>query len=168
MRGRLIQKFLVDIRRLDPAATEAVPGGGFNEVLGETIVVDDGSQLGTTSRRESQLLLTCQLNRDPRIGIDRMTRGGHQEDSKLEVVLYMPELENGGHLQANGKPDIHPGDRIEALMDRNGTVLIRFDGPHGMYVKNSEPAGYGLAAFGTAKINLWVLTCMPEEKGVTV
>lgn len=163
MRGRLIQKFLVDIRRLDPAATDAVVGGGFNDLLGEPVLVDDGSQLGSSSRREfSQLLLHCQLNRDPRIGVDMMTRGGHQEQSHLEIVLAMEELENGGYLAADGKANIHPGDRIASIMDVNGNVIIEYADPQAMYVKNSGPAGYGLDAFGTPKINLWVLTCLPD------
>lgn len=169
MRGTLIQKFLVDLRRLDPAATDAVPGGGYNDLLNEPIMVDDGTQLGASSRRElPQLLLQCQLNRDPRMGIDIMTRGGHQEDTKLEIVLFMEDLENEGHLTADGKANIHPGDRVASILDINGNMVIQYEEPQAMYIKNSGPAGYGLDAFGTPKVNLWVLTCMPDIEGETL
>lgn len=168
MRGRLIQRFWCVLRRLDTQATSTVPSGGYDSEFGEPVMVDDGTQLGSSSRREEAAIrLQCQLNRDPRLGIDIMTRGGHQEDSKLEIVLFMEELETGGYLQSDGKPDIHAGDRIEAIEDLAGNTVVTFDEPPGMFVKNGEFAGYGLNMFGVPKINLFVLTCMPEEKGAT-
>lgn len=167
MRGRLIHKFVCVLRRLDPVATAAVVGGGFDPMFGEPIPVDDGTQLGAPSRREQAAIrLQCQLNRDPNLGVDMMTRGGHKEDTDLEIILHMPDLENGGYLDANNKPDIHAGDRIEAIEDVNGGVVVTFANPPGMFVKNAELQGYGLAAFGVPKINLVALTCHPEEKGM--
>lgn len=167
MRGRLIQRFVCVLRRLDTTATSTVPGGGYDPEFGEPINVDDGSQLGAASRREQAAIrLQCQLNRDPRLGVDMMTRGGHKEQSKLEIVLFMEELENGGYLKSSGEPDINAGDRIEAIETIHGANVITFVQPPGMFVKNGELAGYGLNMLGTPKINLFILTCMPEEKGM--
>lgn len=166
MRGRLIQKMVCVLRRLDPAATAAVPGGGYDPVFGEPIPVHDGTQLGSPSRREEAALrLLCQLDRDPRLGVDLMTRGGHQEQDTLVIVLFMEQLENMGLLGADGKPEIQSGDRIEAIEDRNGNPLVTFPDPPGMYVHEAALQGYGLAAFKTPKINLFTLTCRPEMKG---
>ena len=166
MRGRIIQKFVCVLRRLDPAATAAVPGGGFDPVFNEVIPVDDGTQLGSPSRREQAALrLTCQLDRDPRLGMDLLTRGGHQDSSTLVIVLFMQELENMGLLGADGKPEIQSGDRVEEIQDRHGNTMLAFPEPPGMFVHEAAPQGYGLAAFSVPKINLFTLTCRPEEKG---
>jgi len=49
MRGRLINKFLVTITRLDESATGAVVGGGWDDDFQEQIPVDDGTQEGSDS-----------------------------------------------------------------------------------------------------------------------
>jgi hypothetical protein len=168
MRGRLIQRLVCVLRRLDPAATAAVGGGGYDPLFREAVPVDDGTQLGATSRREEAAIrLQCQLNRDRKLAADMMTRGGHQKLADLIIVLFMEDLENASMVDAGGNVQIFPGDRIEKIEDLNGNAKMTFDNPPGMYVLGGSigPAGYGLAAFGTPQVNLYVLACSPEELG---
>jgi len=166
MRGRLIQRFVVVLYRLDPVATAAVVGGGYDPEFGEPRRVNNVTQLGAASRRElAALRLPCQMDRTPDFDSDTMTRGGHMKIGKIEIILHMPDLESAGLLDSEGQPKLYSGDRVGGIEDRNGAVVWTFANPPGMFVEETEPQGYGLAAFGVPKFNLFVLKCQSEQHG---
>jgi len=47
-RGRLINKFVAVIYRLDTVASAAVVGGGYDDEFDELIPTDDGTQTGAS------------------------------------------------------------------------------------------------------------------------
>lgn len=168
MRGRLIQRFKVDIARLDEAATAAVVGGGYDEDFKEPVPVDDGTQLGADSRRYHDVVtLTCQLDRDERWGDQRSTRGGNNVQADLVLVLHRGELERMGLIDANGAHVFRKGDKIIQLRTLKGAVQRNFDDPPGMFVESWDLAGHGLEAFGTPQQNLIYMYCKYDEKGGT-
>jgi len=166
MRGRLIQQFLVSIARLDTAATAAVPGGGYDPDFHEPLPVDDGSLLGSSSRRYHPVdQLHCQLDRRKEWGNPQFTRAGEDVDCDIVVVLHWPELEKLGLLDADRQPLFKAGDKVVELHDVKGNLEERFDDPPGMFVDGISRAGYGLNAFGTPKTNLLYLYCNYDRKG---
>lgn len=166
MRGRLIQKFTAVLYRLDPVGTAAVVGGGYDQEFGEPRRVNNGSQLGLSSRRElAALRLPCQIDRQPDFDSDALTRGGHMKSATIDIILHMADIENAGLLGVDGQPKLYSGDRVGGIEDKNGNVVWSFTNPPGMFVEKTEPQGYGLDAFGVPKFNLFVLTCKPEQQG---
>jgi hypothetical protein len=168
MRGRLIQKFVCVLRRLDPLATSEVTDGGYDEEFGEAIQVDNDTELGESSRREQTAIrLKCQLDRDQDFNHFAMTRGGQQETGRIVLLLHMPELESKGLITSEGKPAIFPGDRIQAIETIKGTEVLSFTEPE-MFVLTAEPQGYGLNMFKEPKINLIELVCSPKQESQSV
>ncbi len=164
MRGRLIQRFVAVLRRLDPTATAAVPGGGYDPDFRATIPVNAGTGVGTASRRERVAeRIRCQVDRDD-WGGDILSRAGHETTADIVLTLHRPDLETGGFLDGNGVPTIYPGDRIEAIETIDGQLVERFADPPGMYVNTVERAGHGLRAFGAPRFNLVVLKCSPMRQ----
>ena len=159
MRGRLIQRFVCVLRRLDASATSAVAGGGYDDVWRTTKPVSDGTQTGATSRREEEAIrLPCQLDRRS-WGRINPKPSGNEIDAELIITLHWPDLVAAGLIGSNGAPEIQQGDRIEAIETRLGAVEETFANPPGMYVHDIERAGLGLHAFGTPKTNLLFLYC---------
>jgi len=168
MRGRLIQQLVCVLRRLDPVATAAVVGGGYDPEFDEPRPVPDGTQTGASSRREQAAMrIRCQVGRDSALttGIARsLTPAGQQDTVVWTLLMHRTELEAKG-LLVDGVPQIFPGDRVEALETVAGAVVHAFPVPPGLYVTGVDDAGFGLAAFGTPQINLCVLRCEPAPIG---
>jgi hypothetical protein len=168
-RGRLINRFVAVLRRLDAATTDAVVGGGFDDVLNEVIPVDDGTQLGSTSKRYlPDLRVYAQLDRDPDFGRSVQTRGGGEKSRDVVLVLHRHHLEMEGLINDEGGAMIYKGDRVVQFEDINGNVIRTFPEPPGLYVNDVEDAGYGLAAFSVPQINLIYVTCHPDRQGQPV
>lgn len=167
LRGRLIQQLVCVLRRVDPATTAAVPGGGYDPEFSEPLHVDDGTQLGSTSRRELPALrLRCQADRDRTAGgtAKRLTAAGQQDVVPWVLTLHRPEIEAAG-LVTNGVVQIHPGDRVEALETVAGAVTRSFPVPPGLYVTGVDDGGFGLDSAGTPQVNLCYLRCEPAPLG---
>lgn len=159
MRGRLIQRFVAVLYRLDPVATAAVTGGGYSAAFREPVRVPDGTQLGSASRREKAALrLRCQVDRTNFDGAS-LLRGGYQPENELHLALHWPELEAAGLIAADGTPLLAPGDRVSALETLAGATEATFPNPPGLWVRSLERAGHGLAAFGVPRTNLLILHC---------
>lgn len=167
MRGRLIQKFVAVIYRVDTAATAAVAGGGYDPEFGEPLPVVDGSLLGASSLRERPALrLPCQLDRKTWGGKDA-ARSGYEDMADIIVALHYSDLEAAGLVGADGVPTINAGDRIGAIEDLAGILQEAFPNPPGMFVTDLERAGHGLAAFGTPRFNLLFLYCSKRKQAQT-
>lgn len=157
MRGRLIQKFIAILERLDPVATSAVVGGGYDNVFDEPIPVDDGTQVGSSSiRYMASIRLPVQLDRQT-WGKDDMARGGHKIQADILFIFHWPDLVNAGLIDSSGEPMIQKGDRIAQIETLNGDIERTWADPPGMFVKDLERAGHGLAAFGTPQTNLLIV-----------
>jgi len=158
-RGRLINKFVAVIRRLDTEETSLVTGGGYDPEFDSPIPVDDGTQLGASSRREMpELRLNCQLDRTS-WGEQNMARGGKQIVADIVLVFHWPDLENMGLIGADGEPVLKKGDRIDHIETRKGDVEATFDNPPGMFITGFERAGHGQAPFGNPRTNLLYTYC---------
>jgi hypothetical protein len=158
-RGRLINKFVAVIRRLDTAATAAVVGGGYDKEFDAVRVVNDGTQLGASSRREMpELRLPVQLDRDT-WGRNTPGRGGRQVVADIVLVFHWPDLENAGLIGADGEPALKIGDRVEKIETLMGAVESTFKNPPGMFFTGFDRAGHGQAPFGTPRTNLLFAYC---------
>ncbi len=165
MRGRLVQKFKVKIARLDTVATGAVPGAGWDDDFYQPKPVQDGTHLGVDSRQYHEPdVLWCQLDRIVWGKVDA-TRGGQQKEADLIIVLAWKELESKGLIDSDGQPVFRRGDKIIELLTKKGALELRFDEPPGLFVREWDRAGHGLAAFRTARTNLLYLYCDYDKKG---
>lgn len=158
-RGRLINRFVAVVRRLDTAATAAVVGGGFDPEFAEAKIVSNGTQLGVSSRQEmAELRLPVQLDRDS-WGKVVPGRGGKQIKSDIILVFHWPDLENGSLIGSDGEPLLKAGDRIDKIETVMGDVEATFANPPGMFITDLERAGHGLSPFGTSRTNLLLVYC---------
>jgi hypothetical protein len=159
MRGRLIQRFVAVLYRLDPVATAAVTSGGYDATFREPIRVPNGTQLGAASRREKTAIrLRCQIDRTQFDGAS-LIRAGYQPEHQLQLVTFWPELEAAGLIGTDGNPLLAPGDRVGEIETIAGAIEATFPNPPGLWVRNLERAGHGLAAFGVPRTNLLILHC---------
>jgi hypothetical protein len=166
-RGRLIQRFVAVLYRIDTAATAAVVGGGYDPEFGEPLPVANGSLLGASSLRERPALrLPCQLDRKT-WGAAGAARSGYEENADIILVFHYPDLEAAGLIGTDGVPQIFPGDRIGAIEDVGGAVQETFANPPGMFVTDLERAGHGLAAFGMPRFNLLIAYCSKRHQAMT-
>jgi hypothetical protein len=159
MRGRLINRATIRLYRLDATASDAVVGGGYDDDLRCLLPVDDNTQLGTSSRVEQAPVdLPCQVGRRA-WGAATPRGSGYEIDYDLEFVLFIPDLEAAGLMDANGTPEITNGDRVGALLRIDGTVEETFDNPPGLFVVRVERCEPAIAAFCTPRSNLVILFC---------
>lgn len=158
-RGRLINKFVAVIRRLDTVATAAVVGGGYDKEFDAVRVVGDGTQTGASSRREmAELRLPVQLDRDT-WGRNQPGRGGRQVLADIVLVFHWPDLENGGLIGTDGEPVLKIGDRIDKIETVMGAVESTFKNPPGMFFTGFDRAGHGQDPFGNPRTNLLFAYC---------
>ncbi len=153
----LIQKFLVDIERLDTKATDTAHG--YDPILGGLIPTDDGTQEGASRRVEHAVdTLTCQVDR-ANWGEQRIDAGGQQEAVDIVLVLDRRELASKGLLRTDGRPRFNAGDKVLRIKTRDGVTQEEFPDPPGMIVNRVERTGFGLRAFGAPRFNLVTLFC---------
>jgi len=169
LRGRLLQRFLCSIRQLDTEATSTVVGGGYDPLLGEPIPVADGTQTGSSSRREKAAVdVPCQVDRRE-WGEDVLVGGGHDPETELILTFHFRDLERLGLVHTSGdlegKPKIGARDRVERLKRMNGNTVVVFPDPPGMYVTVAEQGGWGIRRWGSPKRNLLIVRCRPERRG---
>lgn len=153
------------LRQLDAVETDAVAGGGYDDIWRTLKPVADGTQEGASTRMEKDAVrIRCQLGRQA-WGRTDISAGGHETISDIKVVVMWPDLVDASLVDANGLPLIRSGDRIESIETLDGDVDIMFRNPPGMLVRDLERAGHGLAAFGRPKTNLLVLHCGYPDQG---
>jgi hypothetical protein len=152
-RGRLINKFVAVIRRVD---VDSIRGAGDYD--DDFRIVKKGQRVEMDALR-----IPCQLDRRT-WGRDVKTPSGHEIEADIILTLHYPDLERLSLLDANGVPVLKQKDRIEAIETRTGVTEVEFPNPPGMFIVHQERAGHGLAAFGTPRTNLWVLYCAFDSK----
>ncbi len=149
MRGRLLQVFLAELHRLDRALMMVAPpesGLGFDPDFHEPALVDrDGDGVGERRRLELPALrVPCQV--EPKTMDDlQMHAAGNSPRSKLQLVMHFRDLERLDLVDpASGVARVTPGDRLGALLTRDGEPVQRFVDPPGLYVTEARAIGWGV------------------------
>jgi hypothetical protein len=144
--GKLIRPILVEIERIDPAATAAA--GQYNHVLKEPIPQRANAGRANEQRtdgmvRRPPIKILAQMERGPFMALN-MVASGNAASSNLRLVLHRRDLTKRGLLLADGLPDFHVGDRILATYTRWGKLIAPIPDPPGLYCTQVQPAGEGL------------------------
>lgn len=146
LRGMLIRPILIEIERIDPAATKVA--GGYDPIFKEPVptrvnpgkvgeVRKDGMQ------RRPPIKVRAQMERGPFMAL-AMQASGNVAQSSLRGVLHRRDLEKGGLILPSGAPDFHVGDRLIARYTLLGKLIAKEPDPPGLYVTQVQPAGEGL------------------------
>lgn len=142
MRGRLIHQFTLELAQLDTQATEEVPEGGYDPVFSEPRLVDDGTQTGASSRRETKLCIDAQI--DPAtFNAARTLAGGRVREARVTCLVHYRDLERRGLIDPTGSPMIRVGDRLAAVRDRDDNVVMSVANPPGLYLRSTLPRSFG-------------------------
>ena len=167
MRGRLVFPFLAELCRLDTQATAGVDpdgegplAGGYDPDFREPALADgDSDGLGHSVRREhAAVRLPCQVEAK---AIDelQMAAAGNSPDSTIELLFHFRDLERQGLVdEQTGRALIHAGDRLAALYDTAGSVVLTVPNPPGLFVREARPLGFGLGRARPQR-NLLLATC---------
>lgn len=164
MRGRLIQRFKIGLRRLDPATiADVVPtdpnaDSGYDEDFGEPRLEDpDDDGIGAPIRRElAQVLIPAQI--EPKAWeVMVMVAAGNVPSTDAQVTLHFRDLEALSLVGDDGRALVMPGDRIDGIYDRAGALVQSIPNPPGLFVTEAQPAGWGLGGL-VPKRNLLILT----------
>ncbi len=130
-RGRLINVFTAVIYRLDTVATAAVAGGGFDDEFGEMKPVEDGTQLGASTRREEATpkIIPVQLDRDMEWHRRNMKKGGVQDGAEIVLIMHLEDLEGMSLINAQGEAQFFKGDRVDRIQTEGGDVVEEYTDP---------------------------------------
>lgn len=146
MRGRLIQKFKVEIARLDTTATEIA--GQYDPDFREIKRTDaSGDGIGTVERQEhTAVILPCQVGSRTFEALQASDLGNVPQ-SDLVLWLHFQDLEEASLVDtATGQPLIHTGDRIVSIRDYfDEAVVLAIRTPPGLYVQEARSSGWGIS-----------------------
>jgi len=152
-RGRLIFPMLVELYRLDTAATAADPdsGGvlasGYDETLREPVrlPVTTNKQPTKSARVEmAPITVRAQIEPDQFEKLDLLVTGQNPE-SMFAITCHFRDLENAGLVDVNGEPMIKPADRLSRILRLNGNLVQAIANPPGLYVVEARSIGFGLS-----------------------
>ncbi len=171
-RGRLINPFMAVIARFDRNATrEQSPDdsgaveSGYNDVFREPVVVTDSEGIRNEARRERLVCVPCQVE-DQAFQAQRLTTGGNNPDSRMNLVFHFRDLERLGLVDKNtGLARITPNDRlVEIRSFCCRRVIQKIPNPPGLYATQALPASFTL---GGGR-NLLIVTFQERERAATV
>lgn len=153
MRGGLIFPFLVDIARLDTAATAADPDAdgpldsGYDEDFRAPVIIApaEGSEPGETRRVEVVTQLPAQI-RKPQDSQLQMMLTGRSPQSQVQLCFHYEDLEEAGLIDPLGRPMIRaPGDRLAAIRSIDtGELVEEIPAVPGLYAVHVRSSGFGL------------------------
>lgn len=144
-------------------SSDAVEGGTYDDVWGAPTPRSDDTQEGEDSRRElAPVTIECQIDRSD-WGTRTLTPSGEEEKADGILTLKKDDLSDLDLIGSDGKPIFHVGDRLDRILQLDGNLAISFPYPPGMWIQKVEPAGFGLAYFGTPEINLWYIHCSKDR-----
>ncbi len=170
MRGRLIFVFTAEIAQLDTAGTAADPDmtgpltSGYDPDFREPVRVPDSSARGSHSaRKEITVRVPCQVDTKKGDLLQQLAAGAAPARS-LTMLFHFADLERLGLVDvATGEAKIRINDRLVAVYDRAGAVLVQaWPDPAGMYATSSEPISFGLSG---GRRNLLRVVFAPREQG---
>lgn len=142
MRGRLIQRFVARIAKLDRDSQRLAEH--YDDDFKEPVLVDNGDRIGTIERAESLVEVPCQVKP---VMLDKlaMLAGGNSPHGQFIIILHFKDLEAKGLVCDNGLADFHAGDRLCALLSTRGLVELQFEGVQRLYLTENKPIGWGLS-----------------------
>ncbi len=134
MRGRLIFKFQAELHRVDTRATAIEPPD----------VCDRLFKLRVVSREHTPVRIPCQV--EPKVFEQlHMMGSGNAPQSEIKLVFHFKDLERLGLVDiTSGQSLIHASDRLGAIYDRTGELVMQVETPPGLYVEEAVPIGFGL------------------------
>ncbi len=165
-RGRLICPFVIELARLDPAATAAVdpPGtvaAGYDTLFDEP-ALEGPVDAGQPVRREmASIFLPAQIEEDAWEAL-AMVEAGNVPDTAIEATCFFPDLEDMGLVDAGGMAMIRIGDRLVSIQRQDGEAVMTPRDP--LYVDEVRPEGFGLALANPHR-NLLCLVFSPRPRG---
>jgi len=143
VRGRLINPFVIELQQLDTAATSQVVGGGYDADFGEPRPVPNGTPGGGDSRRETELRVHAQI--EPQMfNAARTLQTGLVREARFVCVVHFQELEARDLIGADGQPRIRVNDRLAAIYQADGTLVMQIPPKPGLYIHQTLPVGFGL------------------------
>ncbi len=151
MRGSLINPGLVEIARIDPAATRALnpPGpatSGFDEDFKEPEIAapEEGEQLGELQTQlQEPIMLPAQQEVDTFEDQSQVLLGS-APSTVIVLVFHFRDLEEAGLVNADGTPKLNVGDRLLAMYTARGVLVQQFKDPPGVYARMVLPYGVGI------------------------
>jgi hypothetical protein len=150
-RGRLLHPLLVDIYRLDLAATAAVTNSSDGRTAGldpeycEPIMVPTANRIGQSARREMAVLQLPGQIEPESFNRQQMVATGDQKGGFWGVTFHFADLEAASLVDTTtGLSLIKPGDRLGAIRKMDGTLVQEFPDPPGMYCLEALPTGWGI------------------------
>jgi hypothetical protein len=153
-RGRLIFPFLVDIARLDTAATAEDPDdtgplvSGYDDEFREPVMIapEDSSDDAELRRVEVMTTLQAQIGEDQNEAVQMMVTGP-SPSSRMTLVFHYRDLERAGMVSTEtGRPVLRaPGDRLHAIRNiRTGAMVELIPARPGLYATEVKSSGFGL------------------------
>lgn len=137
-RGRLLQKFLVEMFQLDLQGMGE--GSGLDPDYKEPVLADTNDGRGLPNRQElSPIMIPAQIEPDS-FNRQSMKELGDQKTGVFAVTFHFIDLEQMGLVDmATGVALIRPSDRMGAIYEMDGTLVQQFPDPPGMYVNEATP-----------------------------
>lgn len=145
MRGRLIQKFLAKIARLDTAAIETA--GNYDADFRELLMADSvGDGVGQPARLEHEAI-TVPVQIAPNTWESlQATDVGNAPNTEIVLYFHFRDLELLSLLDpVSGDALIRVGDRLVEIQDRTGVLIQSIRTPPGLYCIESAPVGWGIS-----------------------
>lgn len=160
MRLKLQQWFLLQIFRLDK------PGGiaqqSYDDDFNELRTVTSGGNRVVKRPEQAPLLLRAQIETQDFHRL-RMFNAGDSPEAKMVTVCDERDLTRLGLLDALGLPSLDRNDRLGAIYDWRGNLVLTVKDPPGLYATMAQPTAFGLGR----KQRLFEVTWESREQSKT-
>lgn len=150
-RGRLIHPLLIDLYRLDLAATNAITNpadlvtAGMDPDYREPILIPTMDRKGESARQEMAVISIPGQIEPESFNRQQMVASGDQKGGFFGVTFHFAHLENLGLVDpSTGIALIAAGDRLGAIRKMDGTLIQEFPNPPGLFVLEATPIGFGI------------------------
>lgn len=157
-RGRLIKPFLIEVERIDTAATEAA--GAYDPVF-KTVKPQydsDGKPLPTT-RFQEPVRVRAQIEHQTSKA-QQQGAAGNVPESRYMLAMHFAELERLGLVDDNKNPRFHVNDRWTAIYTLAGVLEQKLDPP--LRVTEVQTSGFGIGG----RRNLCILVVEDRPTGI--
>lgn len=164
MRGRLINRFGVQIYRLDPVGTAEDPG--YDSTFREVNVQSTADGLGKVERAElAPIVVPGQFSSNLDFLRLQMSNAGNLAEGMFRVLFHFRDLESMGLVETTtGLAQIKPRDRLGGIYHiKTGALIQTIPNPPGLFVQSADPR-FGL---GDSR-NLLMVTFMSRDPGLPV
>lgn len=174
-RGRLICPFVVEIARLDTAATAADPADadadrpvdiGVDPIFREPIKVPtaEDDQIGASTRAEMAVVQVPAQIEAEHFDKLQMLLSGDSPEALFRIILHFKDLERLDLVRPDGAAHFSNGDRLVRVLHKSDLSLVQdIPDPPGLYLRHILPRGWGLS-LTRAKRNLLFLDFEAREQ----